>query len=46
MMRYAVQPRDTIFGKGYGSLSFAKNLGKNISKHLSSKYSQKRLIYT
>ena len=45
MVRYSVQPRDTIFVKGYGFLSFAKNIGKNIrkniSKNLSGKYSQK-----
>ena len=28
MMRYSVQPRDRIFVKSYGFLSFAKNLGK------------------
>ena len=42
-MRYSVQPRDRIFVKGYGFLSFAKNVGKNIvkiiSKSLSGKYS-------
>ena len=32
MMKYSVQPRDRIFVKGYGFLSFAKNMGKNISK--------------
>ena len=48
-MRYSVQPRDRIFVKGYGFLSFAKKLGtnivKNISKNLSSKYSQKYFDY-
>ena len=43
MTCYSVQPRDRIFVKGYGFLSFAKNMGKhigkNISKNLSSKYS-------
>ena len=29
-MRYSVQPRDRIFVKGYGFLSFAKNMGENI----------------
>ena len=47
MTRFSVQPRDQIFVKGYGFLSFArnvgKNFGKNISKNLSSKYSQKLL---
>ena len=32
-MRYSVQPRDRIFIKGYGFLSFAKNIGKNIGKN-------------
>ena len=45
MAHYSVQPRDRSFVKGYGFLSFAKNMGKNIgkniSKNLSSKYSQK-----
>ena len=47
MMRYSVQPREQIFLKSDGFLSFAKNMGKNIgknrSKNLSSKYSQKLL---
>ena len=47
MRRYSVQPRNQIFVKGYGFLSFARNMGinigKNISKNLSSKYSQKLL---
>ena len=47
MTRYSVQPRDVIFVKGYGFLSLAetivRNIGKNISKKLSSKYSQKLL---
>ena len=41
-MHHSVQPRDRIFVKGYGFLFFAKNMGKNIgkiiSKNLSSKY--------
>ena len=43
MMRYSVQPRDRIFVKGCGFLSFAKsmlkNIGKNISKNLNGKCS-------
>ena len=35
-MRYSTEPRDIIYVKGYGSLSFAKN----ISKNLSNKYGQ------
>ena len=39
-MRYSIEPRDRIYVKGYGFLSFAKNMGKN----LSNKYGQKRLV--
>ena len=34
-MCYSVQPRDRIFVKGYGYLSFAGNMGKNIGKNTS-----------
>ena len=27
-MRYSIEPRDRIYAKGYGFLSFAKNVGK------------------
>ena len=44
-MRYSIQPRDRIFVKYCGFLSFAKNMGKNIdnniSKPLIGKYSHK-----
>ena len=30
-MRYSVEPRDRIYVKGYGFLSFAKNIGKSLS---------------
>ena len=36
-MRYSIQPRDRIFVKSYGFLSFAKNMGKilvNAAKNL------------
>ena len=36
-MRYSIEPRDRVYVKGYGFLSFAKNIGKN----LSDKYCQK-----
>ena len=36
-MRYSIEPRDRIYVKGYGFMSFAKNIGKN----LNNKYSQK-----
>ena len=38
-MRYSVEPRDRIYVKEYGFLSFAKNMGKS----LSNKYGQKLL---
>ena len=38
-MRYSIEPRDRIYVKGYGFLSFAKNMGKS----LSNKYGQKIL---
>ena len=38
-MRYSIEPRDRIYVKGYGFLSFAKNMGKS----LSNKYTQKIL---
>ena len=38
-MRYSIEPKGRIYVKGYGFLSFAKSLGKN----LSIKYGQKLL---
>ena len=38
-MRYSIKQRDRIYVKGYGFLSFAKNMGKS----LSNKYGQKLL---
>ena len=38
-MRYSIEPRNRIYVKGYGFLSFAKNMGK----FLSNEYGQKRL---
>ena len=38
-MRYSIEPRDRIYVKGYGFLSFAKNMGKSFSN----KYGQKLL---
>ena len=38
-MRYSIEPRDRIYVKAYGFLSFAKNMGKCLSK----KYGQKLL---
>ena len=46
-MPYSVQPRNKIFVKDYGFLSFSKtmgkSIGKSISKNLSDKYRQTRL---
>ena len=46
-MRYSIEPKDQIFVKGFGFLTFAKymskNIGKNMSKKLSGKYTQKPL---
>ena len=39
-MRYSIEPKDKINVKGYGFLSFAKNMGTQ----LSCKYGQKLLI--
>ena len=36
-MRYSIEPRDRIYVKEYGFLSFAKNMGKS----LGNKYGQK-----
>ena len=38
-MRYWIEPIDRIYVKGYGFLSFAKNMGKS----LSNEYGQKLL---
>ena len=38
-MRYSIEPRDRIYVKRYGYLSFAKSMGKN----LTNKYGQKLL---
>ena len=38
-MIYSIEPRDRIYVKGYGFLSFAKKMGKS----LSNKYGHKRL---
>ena len=36
-MKYSIEPRDRMYVKGYGFMSCAKSIGKN----LSNKYSQK-----
>ena len=45
-MRYSIEPKNRIYVKGYGFLSFAENKGThttNAAKNLSSKYSLKLL---
>ena len=45
-MRYSNEPKDGIYVKGCGCLSFAKNMGTNETKvatNLSNKYGQKLL---
>ena len=37
-MYYSIEPRDRIYVKGYGFLSFAKNIGKNLSNIYSQKF--------
>ena len=48
MQCYSVQPKDWIFVKGYGFLTFAKymcrNVGKNISKTLNPLMMLKNLL--
>ena len=47
-MCYSIEPRDIIYVKGYGFLSFAKNIGARatkVAKNTSNKYSQK-LLYS
>ena len=38
-MRYSIEPKDRVYVKGYGFMSFAKNIGT----YLSNKYNQKLL---
>ena len=43
-MRYSIEPRKRRYVKGYGFLSFARNLGTHatkVAKNLSNKYGQK-----
>ena len=41
-MRYSTEPRDRIYVKGYGFLSFAKNIGKDLSNKYSQRLSAKK----
>ena len=43
-MRYSIEPRARRYLKGYGFLSFAKNIGTHaakVAKNMNNKYSQK-----
>ena len=43
-MRYSIEPRERRYVKGYGFLSFGKNIGTHAAKaakNMSNKYSQK-----
>ena len=43
-MRYSIEPRENRYAKGYGYLSFARNLGTDatkVAKNLNNKYGQK-----
>ena len=43
-MRYSIEPRERRHVKGYGFLSFAKNIGTHatkVAKNISNKYGQK-----
>ena len=46
-MRYTIEPRDRIYVKGNGFLSFVKNIGAHatkITKNMSNKYSQNLIV--
>ena len=43
-MRYSNEPRDRVYVKGYGILSFAENMGKSLSNKYGQKYASKREI--
>ena len=46
-MRYSIEPRERIYVKGYGFLSFARNLGTHstkVAKNLNNKYGQKLIL--
>ena len=45
-MRYSIEPRERKYVKGYGFLSFAKNIGKNLSNKFGQKLvnSAKKLL--
>ena len=45
-MRYSIEPRERRYVKGYGFLSFARNIGTHttkVAKNMSNKYGQNLL---
>ena len=44
MTCYSIEPKDLIFLKDYGFLSFSKNIGKNMNKNLSDNIAKSFLI--
>ena len=43
-MRYSIEPRERRYVKGYGFLSFARNIGTHatkVAKNLNNQYNQK-----
>ena len=48
-MRYSIEPRERRYVKGYGFLSFARNIGTHaakVAKNMSNKYSKKLIDTT
>ena len=48
-MRYSIEPRQRGHVKGYGFLSFARNIGTHaakVAKNMSNKYGQKHVDTT
>ena len=46
-MCYSIEPREKRYVKGYGFLSFAKNMGTHatkVAKNLNNKYGQKLVV--
>ena len=45
-MRYSIEPRDRVYVKRYGLLSFAKNVSKNLSKEYGQKLDKAKKFTT
>ena len=44
-MRYSIEPRDRIYVKGYGCLSFAKTIGRHANKVVKNLSAKKSTTY-